>query len=858
MFQENEELILDLEGVKDPFADLVEEDEEDKGFDSNNGLVELQLKIESVIFINEVAGYGIFSANASGRKKYIYANDDGRMLKLKQATVEVKDPNVENILKVGNKVLCLGTWVNNDKYGLQFRAEEISAVMLTENKDIEKFLLNNGMKSVNEDIASKLINFTDATGLLIDTLLSNPDLMVEAKLTSDQARKVALEWFGYKQSFLFASEMRKYGLHRAKAVKIYHYMISKLPEGKTEYEKRVNVRRFYEETDYNHYKHMVNLFFTDNPYDLIDINGIGFKTIDEVALNYGFQELDERRVAGYTFHRLQERMNGSAYMNEKTQRAGDVVVPIEVLMNDVCQLRGLNRSLAQEIVKDYLKKRRIVLRTMDLGDGPKKYVTTVNYFISEFFTAKKLSFLNNAEINNAKQGLKALDDGFLKVDPSQADAIRNSYNAPVSIITGGPGTGKTYTIANLIRLLCQFNPNKEIVLLAPTGKATKRIHENIVNDIHLSKFSIEKPKTIHKFIRIQASRDEEISSDTVFIVDESSMIDTMLFNKLLRYIPVGAQLILVGDIYQIPPVQEGQIMRDMMESGQFPVSYLTNTHRVGKNSDIPYYANLIKDGKMPPILQKDDDWTDEDFAFIETENDVETFSFIEELVQHFLSSGEAKDDIQLIAPQQRGVVGVGELNRVLRWMLNRDVDYTRYKENTIIFKDQIDMIEGDKILNNKNDYNKDDPKFDIFNGDMGYCTKLDLIAKKFVFEKSTDEDPVEVSFSKRKQFSLAYAITVHKSQGSESPIIIMPISKSHLITLNRYLVYTGVTRARKKVILVGQPYVLKMAINKVTQGERYTGFNFEWNEWRNHEQVVSDILDNVVFNDEIEESDWTL
>ena len=522
----------------------------------------------------------------------------------------------------------------------------------------------------------------------------------------------------------------------------------------------------------------------DNPYKLADdIWGIGFKTADQIAEKLGFGKNDFIRCR-----------SGLLYTLNQLADEGHVFAEQEQLIKAGCKLLDAEETAIAEALKIMLKNKDLIL------DEEAIYLPA--FYFSETGVAKKL--LELAEASGLKQIPENIDmhgletAAGIKYDDVQRDAIIKAAASKIMVLTGGPGTGKTTTTKGLITVFQAHG--FDLLLAAPTGRAAKRMTETT---------GLES-KTIHRLLEFkppegyQRNEENPLEGD-VLIVDECSMIDIILMYNLLKAIPAHMRLILVGDVDQLPSVGAGNVLRDIINSDSMPVIKLTRIFRQAQNSSIIMNAHQVNSGKFPDVKTR----RDSDFFFIEDEDPEHTATQIVELVKTRLPKhyNIRPTEIQVLTPMQRGVVGAANLNAILQEALNPGEECLR--RSGIAFR------KADKIMQIRNNYDKE-----VFNGDIGVVAALNMEDR----ELTVDFDGREVVYDVTELDELvqAYAITIHKAQGSEYPVVVMPILMTHYVMLQRNLIYTGITRAKKLLVLVGSKKALRYAVHHLTVTKRNT------------------------------------
>lgn len=515
-----------------------------------------------------------------------------------------------------------------------------------------------------------------------------------------------------------------------------------------------------------------------NPYKLADdIWGIGFKTADGIATKMGYEKNDLRRCKSgitYTLSRLSEE--GHVYAEEEQL----LKAAIELLEADEEPIR---KAMAEMLQSEDL-----------IQDGDALYMPP--FYYAEVGTANRLRGLLNYAESNLFQ--KALDitaiskSSGIEYDEVQAEAIREAIASKVMVLTGGPGTGKTTTTQGIIAALKSMGLS--ILLAAPTGRAAKRMSEATGMEA----------KTIHRLLEYNPKdgykrNDENPLEGDALIVDECSMIDIILMNNLMKALPVNMRLVLVGDIDQLPSVGAGNVLRDIIDSEKIPVIRLTRIFRQAQTSRIVMSAHAINKGQFPDISNG----KQTDFFFMQMEEPEQVAETIVKLVKERLPKAYNRpaSDIQVLTPMQRGVVGAANLNTALQAVLNTSL--------LALNRSGYSFRQGDRVMQLRNNYDKD-----VFNGDLGYVEKVNLEDR--TLQVDFDGKLVEYEVSELDELTLAYATTIHKAQGSEYPIVVMPVLMTHYVMLQRNLIYTGITRAKKICVLVGTKKALSFAIRNMS------------------------------------------
>lgn len=532
----------------------------------------------------------------------------------------------------------------------------------------------------------------------------------------------------------------------------------------------------------------------ENPYQLADdIWGIGFKTADSIASKMGYEKNDPRRCR-----------SGILYTLNELAEEGHVYAEPEQLVEAAVKLLEAEETPVRQALSSMMEAKDVI------ADNDVIYLPP--FYHAENGSAKRLqSLLSDTSLFNsdiaaepeAEYGSKS---GDIVYDEVQQAAIQKALDSKVMVLTGGPGTGKTTTTQGIIAAF--KTRHMGILLAAPTGRAAKRMTEATGMEA----------KTIHRLLEYNPMdgykrNDENPLEGDALIVDECSMIDILLFYNLMKAIPSNMRLILVGDIDQLPSVGAGNVLRDIIDSQQIPVVRLTRIFRQAQSSRIVMNAHAINAGQFPNIKNG----LDTDFFFINQEDSDEMVKLIIGLVRDRLSKkyGYPPKEIQVLTPMQRGTVGAGNLNIELQNALN--------PTSPSLARGGYTFRQGDKVMQIRNNYDKN-----VFNGDIGYITAVDTNERTLTV--TFDSRLVEYDITELDEIVLAYAVTIHKSQGSEFPVVVMPVTMKHFVMLQRNLIYTGITRAKKICVLVGTTKALAYAIRNQTVSQRNTKLKERLNE----------------------------
>lgn len=535
---------------------------------------------------------------------------------------------------------------------------------------------------------------------------------------------------------------------------------------------------------YRHYGRNSVTAVRNNPYKLAeDIWGIGFKTADTIASKLGYEKNDIRRCKSGVIYTLNDLTDDGHVYAEKEQ-----------LMKAAIKLLGADETAIQNAISEMIQAKELMTE--------RDAIYLPSYYYAEVGTAMKLLELIEETERNQVHNTCDIDaisrQTGVHYDDVQIRAIKKAVKSKVMVLTGGPGTGKTTTTQGIIAALKAMG--MDVQLTAPTGRAAKRMSEATGIDA----------KTIHRLLEFhpldgyRRNENNPLDGDAL-IVDECSMIDIILMHNLMKAIPSNMRIIMVGDIDQLPSVGAGNVLRDIIDSERIPVVRLTRIFRQAQNSQIVMGAHAINQGQFPNIRNQ----RNADFKFIVEEDKEAVAAKIVSLVKEEISStyGYSASDIQVLTPMQRGEIGGENLNNALQAALNTsEISLTKGKSTFKV---------GDRVMQLRNDYKKG-----VFNGDLGYIENIDTEDR--ILKVNFDGYPVEYESSDLDEITLAYASTIHKSQGSEYPVVVMPVMMSHYIMLQRNLIYTGLTRAKKLCIMIGTRQALGCAIRNMAVLRRNT------------------------------------
>ena len=750
--------------------------------------------VEKIKYRNEDNGYSVLSVTGA---------DDGEEYIL-----------VGNFsyISEGELVEAAGRMTEHPIYGEQLAVESYELKEPEDTVSMERYLGSGAIKGIGAALATRIVKkFKTDTFRIME---EEPERLAEIKGISEKMAMAIGEQVGEKkdmrQAMMF---LQNYGISMNLSVKIYQE---------------------YGPAMYNVIK--------TNPYKLADdIPGVGFKMADEIASKVGiFTDSDFRIKSGILYTLLQASANGHTYL------------PEEELEAQASELLKVEPEAIEKHLMDMQMDKRLVVKNLDAagqgvnggglpvsdaagGDEPliRRGVYAAQYYYTELNAAKMLHDLNITGSEPEEQIRKSLaqiqEQEKIELDELQIQAVIEAVNCGLLIITGGPGTGKTTTINTIIRYFEMGD--MEILLAAPTGRAAKRMTEatgyearTIHRLLELSGMPDPNEKNQNSGMHFERNEENPLDAD-VIIIDEMSMVDIHLLHALLKAVNVGTRLILVGDVDQLPSVGPGNVLRDMIDSECFHVVKLTRIFRQAAQSDIIVNAHKINAGEKVDLAKRS-----RDFLFIRREEPNSIINAMITLVKEKLPAYVNADvfDIQIMTPMRKGALGVDRLNTILQDFLNPPSPDKPEKEAAgTLFR------LGDKVMQIKNNYQIEwrlcnrygipiDKGTGVFNGDTGVIREINLFAELLTVE--FDEGKlVDYSFRQLEELELAYAITIHKSQGSEYPAVVIPVYSGPRMLMTRNLIYTAVTRARSCVCLVGIPQVFQQMVDNAMEQKRYSG-----------------------------------
>lgn len=664
----------------------------------------------------------------------------------------------------GVRISLRGRWVQNPRFGRQLAFEQAEELLPATEEGLRLYLGSGLIKGVGPELAARIVKKFGADTIRV--LDEEPEKLLRVRGIGERSIGAIREsWArhrGMRDLLLF---LRPHGVSAAMAVRIYKFYGAEALE-----------------------------VVRQNPYRLaMDVRGIGFLTADSVGAKLGFPADHPLRIQA-----------AALYTIAKASEEGHVYLPKERVSALVCNQVACGENLVDDALRVLEQEKRLVLEELPDG-GEAVYLrrfhhceSKISYYLTRLIRTPKAVVFENPE----KMAREVAEDLGLELAPEQREAIDAAAVSKLLTVTGGPGTGKTTIIRGIINL---FRARKtRILLAAPTGRAAKRMSEAT---------GIE-ARTIHRLLEYSPMEDQFARNEDnplacgLLVVDEASMMDTLLFYHLLKAVPLGATLILVGDVHQLPSVGPGNVLADIIASGVAPVIKLSHIFRQSAESEIIMNAHMINAGQMPSLARTTKAVSD--FYFIEQNDPEKAAELMVSLVKEHIPRRfglNPVEDVQVLTPMHKGPVGAMSMNARLQAELNPDKPEIRRGETTFRLHD--------KVMQIRNNYEKD-----VYNGDIGRISCLNPQDR----ELSVDFDGrvLPYGFDELDELTPAYAISIHKSQGSEYPAVVIPIMMSHYILLQRNLIYTGVTRGKKLVILVGESRALAMAVRNNRTQNRFT------------------------------------
>jgi helicase, putative, RecD/TraA family len=717
-------------------------------------------EIIKVRYINEDNGYSVFDLNTS----------DG----------EIKIVGIFDSVNIGESLEVEGEFTYDNKYGEQLNVTSYRKKLPSSVVEIERYLSSGIIATIGPKNAGYIVEKFGKKSL--DIVFDETDRLIEVRgigKKSIEKIKKSVEELRFSKNILFY--LSGLGISLSLSKKIYSI--------------------FREDT-----LEIIN----ENPYKLIkNVKGIGFLKADEIALKNNLDKTSPYRIESAIIYIL----------TQKAINFGHVFYPKEKLTEEVSSLIGIEKNLIEPIYMNLLLSSDIVVDNS--FDEPNIYLDYL--YISESYIASKLAKMALNEdfkilFNIDKEVKKSIENQSIKLSEIQIDAIKSCFEENISIITGGPGTGKTTIINTISKIFIENGYN--ISLCAPTGRAAKRIEETT---------GIE-AKTIHRMLgyipssyddigHFEYNEDNPLDTDLI-IIDEMSMVDVVLFEKLLRGIKDNTKLIIVGDVDQLPSVGAGNVLKDLINSNKIKYTKLIDIFRQSENSNIIVNAHKINNGQEPILNEKNSD-----FFFLNTDAPSITRNVVVDLISRRLPKAYGYDyskDIQILTQSRKGICGVFELNKLLQDILNPKTEAS----DEILVGNKLFRV-NDKVMQTKNNYNlsfiddEGEENFGVYNGDMGHIIFIDKSSNKLTVEMD-DKRLIEYNLEDLDNLELAYAITIHKSQGSEFKSVIIPMFDGYKLLQTRNLLYTAITRAKENIVIVGDKNVMNNMIRNNTINSRYS------------------------------------
>ena len=718
-------------------------------------LTQLSGQIEKITYTNEENGFTIALVKVEAQKDPV------------TVVGNLMAPTPGEILEMQ------GHWANHPKFGKQFKVVQFKTKVPATINGIQKYLGSGLIKGLGPVMAGRIVDqFGQKT---LDIIENEIERLAEVRGIAEKSiAKIAKAWEAQKEIRDVMIFLQSHGVSSAYATKIF---------------KRYGDRSI--------------AVVQQNPYRLAtDIYGIGFLKADSIAKELGFEDDCRPRVEAGVLYKLQQ-----------LAEEGHVYFPYESLVEQCREILGVAPEPVSRAITSLAADRQVIIE--DINDGSDEFrINNKAVYLAQFHQCETGISNRLKALLSAPKSIRRIDSARaiewvqqrLSFQPAenQQKAIRCALENKVMVLTGGPGTGKTTIVKAILKILSKLQINMS--LAAPTGRAAKR----------MSEMTGHEAKTIHRLLEYSIHKHEFLRNDRnrldcdLLIVDEASMIDTVLMYHLLKAVPATATCIFVGDVNQLPSVGAGNVLKDMIGSGAIPVIELNEIFRQAKASRIVVNAHKINEGELPALSPAEVFDPNNDFYFILQDDPDKVLEIILELASRRIPRRfgfDPLDDIQVLTPMHKGVVGATNLNHRLQEVLNP-------ANSEVMFGDRTFRI-NDKVMQTRNNYDKE-----VFNGDIGRIAAIDSGQRRLT--TIFDSREVVYDFSELDELVLAYAVSVHKSQGSEYPVVIFPILTQHYILLQRNLIYTAVTRGRKLVVMVGSPRALAIGVNNNQTQQRFT------------------------------------